>query len=71
MEAKIAAALDAQKKLNILFRADALMHRKKVSETLPGLVEYIVSHQTDDPLVTGFSSSLQNPYKEKSACDLI
>ncbi len=68
---KLAAKIEAQKEINKLLKVDAVRHRKKLSETCAHLKEYIVANQSNDPLVTGFSSTVQNPYKDKSGCDLI
>ena len=67
----MSAAVETQRKLVKQLKADSKMPRKKLSETLKDLVEFIVGGQVGDPLVTGFSSQKENPYKDKSGCDLI
>ena len=68
---KLAAKIEAQKEINRILKAEVIRPRKKLSETCPHLKDYIVANQVNDPLVTGFSSTVQNPYKDKSACDLV
>lgn len=71
MNAKLAAELEAQKELVNQLRIEASVKPMKLSETLKSLVNDITANQERDPLFSGFKSQKDNPFKDKSACDLI
>lgn len=65
------SSLETQRKLVKQLRVDAALPRKKLSEVCKDLVEYCQAHQKNDVLVNGFTSEKENPYKDKSGCQLV
>jgi hypothetical protein len=65
------SGLEAQRILVKQLRIEASLERKNLSEVCKDLVKYCQQHQGTDVLVKGFASEKDNPYKEKSGCQLI
>jgi hypothetical protein len=59
------------KKQNEQLRREVKIKREKMSKTLDDLKRYIEERSSEDYLVVGFSKKDINPWKEKSACELI
>lgn len=60
-----------QRRLCEQLREDAQRERTKVSIVCKDLIRYITDHQTNDPLVTGFQSPKDNPFRDKQQCLLL
>jgi predicted nucleic acid-binding Zn ribbon protein len=52
-------------------RQEARRERTKVSLACKDLVFYVTDHQSSDVLVTGFSSTKDNPLRDKQQCVLL
>jgi len=52
-------------------RREASFVRMPMSISIDELKAYIATHQQDDSLLTGFTSQKANPYREKSACEIL
>ena len=63
--------LENQKKLVEQLRIEAPLKREKLSVVCKELLSYIEDHKKEDPLVSGFSSQNDNPYKESGGCLVI
>jgi hypothetical protein len=60
-----------QRRLCEQLRQDAKRERMKVSIVCKDLVRYVLDHQSDDPLIVGFPSSKDNPFRDKQQCLLL
>lgn len=66
------ARLIEQQRLQVeQLRREASIHRIRVSKALGDIKKYIVENQTTDHLLLGFVNDKQNPYREKSSCQLL
>jgi hypothetical protein len=52
-------------------RREAAIGRQKVSDSCAQMMRYILEHEQEDYLLTGFSSQKVNPFREKSSCTLL
>jgi hypothetical protein len=59
------------KSQNEQLRSEARLKREKTSKTLNELKNFMEENRNEDYLLIGFSKKDQNPWKEKSMCDLI
>jgi hypothetical protein len=71
MNEKSIAETEAQKELVQKLRIEASVKPMNVSEALKILINDITINQEHDCLVSGFKTQKDNPFKEKSACELI
>ena len=59
------------KSQNEQLRREARLKREKTSKTLNELKAFMDEHRNEDYLLVGLSKKDQNPWKEKSMCELI
>jgi len=52
-------------------RREASFKRLPVSQAVEELKNYVNQHASDDVLLTGFGNNKNNPYREKSSCQII
>jgi len=52
-------------------KREASVERMPMSQSIEELKAFILQHQPEDCLLVGFTSQKANPYREKSACDLL
>jgi hypothetical protein len=60
-----------QRRLCEHLREEVKRERIKVSIVCKDLVRYITDHQSNDPLVVGFQSPKDNPFRDKQQCSLV
>lgn len=52
-------------------RREASIKRTPVSEAVEDIKQFILQHEQEDYLLIGFSSQKNNPFREKSSCDIL
>jgi hypothetical protein len=63
-------ALAQQKLYNEGLRIESTVQRVKLSRTIKEMVEYVVQHSPQDPLVVGIDKKA-NHFIEKSSCSVL
>jgi len=52
-------------------RREAAVKRITVSQALSDIQKYVMDKQSEDYLLIGFANNKQNPYREKSSCEIL
>lgn len=63
--------LQQQRSLVEQLRREASITREPISESCAKLLKYINEHESEDFLLTGFTSQKVNPFREKSSCTVL
>lgn len=66
-----ARQLDQQRQQVEQLRREAAVKRICVSQALADIQRYVMDKQSEDYLLIGFANNKQNPYREKSSCELL
>ena len=57
---------------NVLqLRREVNLKRKKTSDVIENLMEYVLQHQKDDCLLVGFSAYKTNPFVQNTTCNIL
>ncbi|XP_030375476.1 guanine nucleotide-binding protein subunit gamma-1 [Scaptodrosophila lebanonensis] len=67
----MAANLQQQRTINEQLRREVGIPRIQVSEASMLLMQYVMEHESDDCLLSGFTSQKVNPFREKSSCNIL
>ncbi|XP_034104311.1 guanine nucleotide-binding protein subunit gamma-1 [Drosophila sulfurigaster albostrigata] len=67
----MAANLQQQRTLNEQLRREACIPRIQVSEACNAMMKYMLDNETDDCLLSGFTSQKVNPFREKNSCSIL
>ncbi|XP_069990092.1 guanine nucleotide-binding protein subunit gamma-1-like [Penaeus vannamei] len=63
--------LQVQSSIVEQLRREASIKRTPVSEAVEDIKQFILQHEQEDYLLIGFSSQKNNPFREKSSCDIL
>lgn len=66
-----AAKIIEHKELIEQLKVEVKLDRLKMSVVIKDLIKYCEDNQKNDPLVSGFKSMKDNPFQEKSGCQII
>lgn len=67
----MAANLQQQRTINEQLRREAGIPRIQVSEACNAMMKYMIDHESDDCLLSGFTSQKVNPFREKNSCSIL
>ncbi|XP_044249138.1 guanine nucleotide-binding protein subunit gamma-1 [Drosophila takahashii] len=66
----MAANLQQQRSINLQLRREVEMERMPVSEACSLMMQYMLEHEEEDCLLSGFTQKV-NPFREKSSCSIL
>ncbi|ALC41856.1 CG43324 [Drosophila busckii] len=67
----MAANLQQQRSVNEQLRREVGVQRIQVSEACHAMMQYMMDHEADDCLLSGFNTQKVNPFREKNSCTII
>ncbi|KRF98000.1 guanine nucleotide-binding protein subunit gamma-1 [Drosophila tropicalis] len=67
----MAANLQQQRVINEQLRREVGLPRIQVSEACSLMMKYMMENETEDCLLSGFTSPKVNPFREKSSCSIL
>ncbi|KAH8233672.1 hypothetical protein KR026_011154 [Drosophila bipectinata] len=66
----MAANLQQQRSINSQLRREVGIERMPVSEACSLMMKYMLEHEEEDCLLSGFTQKV-NPFREKSSCSIL
>ncbi|XP_034650793.1 guanine nucleotide-binding protein subunit gamma-1 [Drosophila subobscura] len=67
----MAANLQQQRSINAQLRREMAIERMQVSEACALMMKYMLEHEEEDSLLSGFNGQKLNPFREKNSCSIL